>query len=162
MDPSDAISSIASTCSRSRSRRCAIASKTSLHWPGISLHSTRPGLGRPLPAIPDAAIAVLQEWSWPGNVRELQNVIERAVIVSGASLVLPLQDIQPKARLSVVKAKPLPMPTFQDAERETILRALRESGGVIAGPAGAAARLGLQRTTLQSKMRKLGIRRPSF
>jgi formate hydrogenlyase transcriptional activator len=119
-------------------------------------------LGRPVPDIPEAAITALQEWSWPGNVRELQNVIERAVIVSGATLVLSRQDIQPKARLSVVKAKTLPMPTFKDAERETILRALRESRGVIAGPAGAAARLGLQRTTLQSKMRKLGIRRPSF
>jgi formate hydrogenlyase transcriptional activator len=52
--------------------------------------------------------------------------------------------------------------TFSDAEREAILRALRVSGGVIAGPGGAAARLGLQRTTLQSKMRRLGIRRPSF
>ena len=103
----------------------------------------------------------LKQWRWPGNIRELQNVIERAVILSpGPDLVLPLQDIQPKAQQIASTAKPAR--TFTDAERETILRALRESGGVIAGPAGAAARLGLRRTTLQSKMRRLGIQRPSY
>jgi formate hydrogenlyase transcriptional activator len=118
-------------------------------------------LGRAVPAIPDAAMEALVRWKWPGNIRELQNVIERAVIVSsGPELVLPPQDLQPKA--SRVSSPSKPAPTLKDAERETILRALRESGGVIAGPAGAAARLGLRRTTLQSKMRRLGIQRPSF
>jgi formate hydrogenlyase transcriptional activator len=118
-------------------------------------------LGRPAPVIPDAATEALVRWTWPGNIRELQNVIERAVIVSsGPELVLPLQDLQPKT--SQVSSKSRPAPTLKDAERETILRALREAGGIIAGPSGAAARLGLRRTTLQSKMRRLGIRRPSF
>jgi formate hydrogenlyase transcriptional activator len=118
-------------------------------------------MGRAVLTIPDTAMEALQRWRWPGNIRELQNVIERAVILSPAStLVLPLQDLQPKGGRSapVVKAAP----TLKDAERETILRALRESGGVIAGTTGAAARLGLRRTTLQSKMRRLGIERPSF
>jgi formate hydrogenlyase transcriptional activator len=118
-------------------------------------------MGRPAPAIPDAAMRALKEWNWPGNIRELQNVIERAVILSpDTTLVLPLQDIRPRAaRVTAgVKADM----TFNGAEREAILRALRDSAGVIAGPAGAAARLGLRRTTLQSKMRRLGIRRPSF
>jgi formate hydrogenlyase transcriptional activator len=113
-------------------------------------------LGRPVPSISDTQMKALKEWDWPGNIRELQNVIERAVIVStGPSLEVPLQDLQAKGR----KAKPA---TFHDTEREAILGALRKSGGVIAGPSGAAARLGLRRTTLQSKMRRLGIRRPSF
>ena len=104
---------------------------------------------------------VLVGWKWPGNIRELQNVIERACILSpGGTLVLPSQNL--KTRPSKVTSSAKPAATLKDAERETILRALRESGGVIAGPDGAAARLGLRRTTLQSKMRKLGIKRPSF
>src|SRR5262245_56069784 len=103
----------------------------------------------------------LVRWTWPGNIRELQNVIERAVILSqGGTLILPLQNLQAKTPKTTSGAKPAA--TLKDAERETILRALRESDGVIAGPSGAAARLGLRRTTLQSKMRKLGIKRPSF
>ena len=117
-------------------------------------------LGRPVPSISDAQMNALKGWDWPGNIRELQNVIERAVIVStGSSLEVPLQDLQPKARQAAPRSKPA---TYHDTEREAILGALRESGGVIAGPSGAAARLGLRRTTLQSKMRRLGIRRPSF
>jgi formate hydrogenlyase transcriptional activator len=104
----------------------------------------------------------LKKWRWPGNIRELQNVIERAVIVSaGQTLAIPPQDLQSKSREAHSTGKAAPG-TFQDAERETILGALRESGGVVAGPSGAAARLGLRRTTLQSKMRRLGIQRPSY
>ena len=120
-------------------------------------------MGRAVPAIPDAAMEALQQWTWPGNIRELQNVIERAVIQTpGSTLMLPLQDLQPKTRRSASAPAVKRAPTLKDAEKETILRALRESGGVIAGPEGAAARLGLRRTTLQSKMRRLGIQRPSF
>jgi formate hydrogenlyase transcriptional activator len=122
-------------------------------------------LGRGMLTTPHEAMEALKAWEWPGNIRELQNVIERAVIQSpGSTLVLALQDIQPRARRSgsSPKADSNATSTFHEAERETILRALRESNGVIAGPTGAAARLGLRRTTLQSKMRKLGIRRPSF
>jgi len=118
-------------------------------------------LGRPAPAISATVMDALKRWSWPGNIRELQNVIERAVILStGPTLALSPEDVQPRMRRGA--SAPKPAATFEDAERDAILRALRSSGGVIAGPAGAAARLGLRRTTLQSKMRRLHIQRPSF
>jgi formate hydrogenlyase transcriptional activator len=118
-------------------------------------------LGRPVPTIGKTEMNALERWKWPGNIRELQNVMERAVILSpGEALVLPSRDFPARTSKAVPSAKPAA--TLKDAERETIIRALRESGGVIAGPAGAAALLGLRRTTLQSKMSKLGIRRPSF
>jgi formate hydrogenlyase transcriptional activator len=122
-------------------------------------------LGRAVLAIPETVMDALVRWKWPGNIRELQNVIERAVILSrGETLVLPQQDLQARTSKTAASAtsNAKPASTLKDAERETILRALRESGGVIAGPSGAAARLGLRRTTLQSKMRRLGIQRPSF
>jgi formate hydrogenlyase transcriptional activator len=129
-----------------------------LHF--VNLVSRR--LGRKVPSISPAVMEALKRWTWPGNIRELQNVIERGVIQSsGSDFVLPLQDVQPKTRASASASKPAAT-TLKDAERDAIVRALRESGGVIAGPTGAAARLGLQRTTLQGKMRRLGIRRPSY
>ena len=101
----------------------------------------------------------LVSYPWPGNVRELQNVIERAVILShGPALQVPLGDLQ-----SAVTQSPEPTAaavTLAEAEREHILGALRETGWVVAGPKGAAARLGMKRSTLQEKMRKLGISRP--
>src|SRR4029077_17804320 len=104
-------------------------------------------MGRKPPAVTDAVMAGLKQWKWPGNIRELQNVLERAVILSpGPVLELPLQDLQPRRGRAASKAPSTT--TFSDAERDAILRALRESGGVIAGPEGAAARLGLRRTTL--------------
>jgi len=118
-------------------------------------------MGRTPPVIPDAAKQALKAWTWPGNIRELQNVIERAVILSSeGTLVLPIQDIQPPGQQ--VASTATTAGTLVDAEREAILRALRESRGVIAGPSGAAARLGLRRTTLHSKMQRLGIRKPSY
>jgi len=118
-------------------------------------------MGRRSPAIPDPQMAALTQWKWPGNIRELQNVIERAVILSpGQALELPLQDLRSRSERGAPNAPSTA--TFSDAERAAILRALRESAGVVAGPKGAAARLGLRRTTLQSKMRKLGIQRPSY
>jgi formate hydrogenlyase transcriptional activator len=131
--------------------------------PALALHFARQcsrRMGREVPSIPEKVMDALKRWSWPGNIRELQNFIERAVILSGPSLVLPPQEVQPKARRAVSSAKPAA--TFHDAEREAIIRALRESGGVIGGATGAAARLGLNRTTLHSKMQRLGIQRPSY
>jgi formate hydrogenlyase transcriptional activator len=115
-------------------------------------------IGRPVPTVSPATMRALQSWHWPGNIRELENLIERAIILSsGPELLVPLQDLQVKP--SRTRAASV---TFHDAEREAIIRALRESGGAISGPGGAAARLGLKRTTLHSKMRKLGIERPSY
>jgi formate hydrogenlyase transcriptional activator len=132
--------------------------------PALALHFATQcarRLGRPVPNISATAMDALKRWSWPGNIRELQNVIERGVILSaGSDFVLPLQDVQPKPRASTSASKPAA--TLKDAERDAILRALKESGGVVAGPTGAAARLGLRRTTLQGKMRRLGIQRPSY
>jgi formate hydrogenlyase transcriptional activator len=99
----------------------------------------------------------LVRYPWPGNVRELQNVIERAVILSpGLALQITAGDLQPPA-------DPVPAGAavnLADVEREHILGVLRETQWVLAGPRGAAARLGVKRTTLQRKMKKLGITRP--
>jgi formate hydrogenlyase transcriptional activator len=113
---------------------------------------------RPTPSIPSDVIEALCRWDWPGNIRELENVIQRAVILaSGRELRVPMQDLRAKAAASEVMNGSL-----RDVTRERIVQALRESGNVVAGPSGAAARLGLKRTTLQSMMRRLDIRRPSY
>jgi formate hydrogenlyase transcriptional activator len=119
-------------------------------------------MNRRITTIPDETIAALVRWHWPGNIRELENVIERAVILSsGPVLNVPPGAIQPPPATPEA-ASGAPASGLQDAERDAIIRALRDSNGVVAGPNGAAARLGVKRTTLQSKMRKLGIRRPGY
>src|SRR5262249_43282604 len=111
----------------------------------------------------------LVRYAWPGNVRELENVIERAVILSpGTALQIPVGDLKAAAAPPSRGSSPLPEPggnrdghaSLADAEREHILRTLRETDWVRGGPKGAATRLGMKRTTLQSKMKKLGIARP--
>jgi formate hydrogenlyase transcriptional activator len=101
-------------------------------------------------------MTALAAYGWPGNVRELENAIERAVILtSGPVLQVPLAEFRKRT------VAPAPSEgTLEDTEREAILAALRESEWVIGGPAGAARRLGLKRTTLHSRMEKLGIVRP--
>jgi len=119
-------------------------------------------MSRRITTIPDETIASLQRWHWPGNIRELENVIERAVILSsGPVLQVPPAAIHPPQARRVAAREASPA-RLSDAERDVIVRALRESNGVVAGPRGAAARLGVKRTTLQSKMRKLGITRPGY
>ena len=113
-------------------------------------------------AIPSEAMEALVRYQWPGNIRELQNVIERAVIIStGPVLKVPVRELkvapEPKARATPRAAAPLKN-VLGDTERAEILKALEESGWVVAGPDGAAARLGVKRSTLQFRMRKLGIR----
>jgi formate hydrogenlyase transcriptional activator len=101
----------------------------------------------------------LIHYPWPGNVRELQNVIERAVILSTNS-VLRLLPAEWQRRLPTTEV-PDRVLTLEEVEREHILRVLRETNGVIGGSHGAAARLGLRRTTLLYRMEKLGISRQS-
>jgi formate hydrogenlyase transcriptional activator len=112
-------------------------------------------MSRPIESIPSAAMEALTNYEWPGNIRELQNVIERSVILSPGRV---LQIVLPE----VAKSSP-PSPRSPrmeaSAERERILQALRECDGKVAGTDGAAAHLGLRRTTLQSRMKKLHIER---
>jgi formate hydrogenlyase transcriptional activator len=119
-------------------------------------------LKRQITTIPPATMRALRNAFWPGNIRELENVVERAVILSsGPELKVPLADLQPTSQRTAAESSAA-TGQLRNAEREVILRALRKSRGVIGGPRGAAADLGVNRTTLQSKMRKLGITRPSF
>jgi formate hydrogenlyase transcriptional activator len=106
--------------------------------------------------IPQSTVERLKQHPWPGNVRELQNFIERAVILTtGSILNAPLGDLKTPAG-----AEPIPAVTLREAESSHILKILRETNWVLGGPRGAALRLGLKRTTLVSKMRKLGLSRP--
>ncbi len=105
--------------------------------------------------IPTETMDTLARYAWPGNVRELQNLIERAVILSsGPVLKMSFAELKPAAEVQVRSGQ-----TLQEAERQHILQALRESNWVIGGPEGAAVRLGLKRSTLQFRMQKLGISR---
>ncbi|MGZ8434304.1 MAG: sigma 54-interacting transcriptional regulator [Candidatus Binatia bacterium] len=116
---------------------------------------------RPIDNVPVKAMTALSEYHWPGNVRELENFIERAVILSrGAELQIPLAELKQRTNRHSSAASN-GFATLENAEREHIVRALGESKWVIGGAAGAANRLGMKRTTLQSRMRKLGITRPS-
>jgi formate hydrogenlyase transcriptional activator len=108
--------------------------------------------------IPREAMEAMKNWPWPGNVRELQNFIERSVILSrGETLSAPIAELN---RRSLPKT--LSGTTLHATEREAIVRALRAAHGRIAGPGGAAEQLGLKRTTLQSKMQRLQIRKTEF
>ena len=99
----------------------------------------------------------LQRWHWPGNVRELENLVERIMIMtSGDDFDVTTADLAADSTAVV------PPTTLRDVEREHILRVLRECGGVMAGSRGAAARLAVKRTTLQYKMKKLGISRQNL
>jgi formate hydrogenlyase transcriptional activator len=117
-------------------------------------------MGRRIETIPTEAMDGLVRYPWPGNIRELENVIERAVILSpGPELRINVGDLKPAT--APAEAPAGAAITLNDAEREHILRALREADWVLGGPQGAAARLDMKRTTLQSKMKKLGIARRS-
>jgi formate hydrogenlyase transcriptional activator len=101
----------------------------------------------------------LVRYTWPGNIREMQNVIERAVILSrGPELEISLSEFKRQEKAHSANS-PSSLSTLEEAEREHILRVLGETNWMIGGPAGAALKLGMKRTTLQSKMRKLGIAR---
>ncbi|MGB8475162.1 MAG: sigma 54-interacting transcriptional regulator [Candidatus Acidiferrum sp.] len=136
-------------------------------------------LNKTVAYIPAEAMEALANYAWPGNIRELENFIERAVLLSpGKELRVPVGELksndvaspqgssaagqEPFSRLRPVSlaAFGAPISSLEEAERQHILRALRQTEWRIAGPKGAAALLGMKRTTLQARMRKLGIRRP--
>lgn len=115
-------------------------------------------MGRRIETIPSSVMDALVRYPWPGNVRELQNVIERAVILSkGPTLHVPVADLHLAAAPDSVRAAPV---TLKEAEREHIVRVLHDTNWVLGGPEGAAARLGMKRSTLHWKIKKLGLSRP--
>jgi formate hydrogenlyase transcriptional activator len=117
---------------------------------------------KPIDTIPTRSMVALTEYHWPGNVRELENFIERAVILTrGEQLEIPLAELKP-AISPAPTAVTNGTATLEQAERDHIVRALTETNWVIGGASGAAARLGMKRTTLQSRMKNLGITRPKL
>jgi formate hydrogenlyase transcriptional activator len=111
-------------------------------------------MDRKIERIPTATMETLVAWHWPGNIRELQNLMERSVILSqGKDLRVPLTDL----RIPVEPESDGSASTLEEMERREIQRVLRECKGVIGGSDGAAERLGLKRTTLNSRIKKLGI-----
>jgi transcriptional regulator with GAF, ATPase, and Fis domain len=122
----------------------------------VTKHARR--MNRPIETIPPETMRALTRWRWPGNVRELENFMERALILSpGSVLRVPLAELE-------LAPEPTgePSANLHEAEREHILRVLREAKGMISGPGGAADQLGLKRTTLNSKLKKLGIKRSDY
>jgi formate hydrogenlyase transcriptional activator len=133
-------------------------------------------LNKEVQYIPADAMEALERYSWPGNVRELENLIERAVLLSpGKQLLIPLAELKDTSGSAAASGAETPSPfasyaassaltssisTLEEAERQHILRALKQTQWRIAGPKGAATLLGMKRTTLQARMRKLGLRRP--
>jgi formate hydrogenlyase transcriptional activator len=112
-------------------------------------------MNKRIETIPSAAMTALARYNWPGNVRELENLIERAVILSQTSeLHVPLAELQ------AASGETPSASTLEATEREHILKILKATRWVLGGPSGAAAQLGMKRTTLQSRMQKLGITRP--
>jgi len=113
-------------------------------------------MSKPIETIPADTMTVLSRYGWPGNVRELENAVERAVILTTGPALRVLESEFPERAV----APSTGATTLEATEREAILRALHESNWVLGGPQGAATRLGLKRTTLQSRIHKLGIDRP--
>ena len=110
--------------------------------------------------IPTPAFKAMKEWAWPGNIRELQNFIERAVILTtGECLNVPMEELKSPRTEQASKEKGTSRSlNLREVEREAILEALKKTDGRMSGPDGAAALLGLKRTTLQSRMRLLKIK----
>ncbi len=114
-------------------------------------------MNKQIETIPTATMTALVNWEWPGNVRELENFIERSVILSqGPVLNVPLAELTGTQAIAESDG------TLESLERLYIIRALRETNGVIAGPRGAAVRLGMKRTTLQSRILRMGISREEY
>ncbi len=122
----------------------------------VELYSRR--MGKQIEYIPSETMSALRSYQWPGNIRELQNFIERSVILSSDSVLLaPLAELA-----SSTEAESRGVVTLEDAERGHILKTLEQSRWVVAGPNGAASRLGIKRSTLYFRMQKLGISRSKW
>jgi PAS domain S-box-containing protein len=120
----------------------------------VRKYATR--MGKSITSIPSKTMEALMQWSWPGNIRELENFVERSVILTpGSTLQAPLGELH--ADHTDERHK-----TLREKERERIIQVLRDCKGQLGGPNGAAARLGLKRTTLQSKLGQLGINPSHF
>lgn len=116
-------------------------------------------LHKRIDVIPDDVIEAMMNWKWPGNIRELENFIERSVILSeGNRLTPPLGELREQDTRQISESEV----TLRDKERRHIIEVLRQTRGVLSGPSGAAARLGVKRTTLQYKMQRLGISRTDY
>jgi formate hydrogenlyase transcriptional activator len=131
----------------------------------VAAHSRR--MGKNIEKISNETMDALKRWKWPGNIRELENLLERAVILTrGPMLYVPLAELETAEEEqedeNQAEDAELENPSLRAAEREHILRVLREAKGQIGGPEGAAARLGVKRTTLNSKLKKLGIERSDY
>jgi formate hydrogenlyase transcriptional activator len=132
-----------------------------------SKHAIR--MNKQIDSIPAETMRALTSWHWPGNIRELENFIERSVILTrGTVLNVPISELHATEPFTVAAKSAAAAAsagghtlTLHESEREYILKVLREADGVLSGSGGAAARLGLKRTTLQAKMKKLGIDRDS-
>jgi formate hydrogenlyase transcriptional activator len=112
--------------------------------------------------IPVTVMNALSEYHWPGNVRELENFVERSVILSDDSVLQPPLDELARQKVSSLAKASADIPTkLREVEREHILRTLKDTKWIIGGPTGAAARLGMKRTTLGSLVKRLGISRSS-
>ncbi len=133
-----------------------------LVWFFIMMMQSR--LGRTIHDVPDRVMDALTAYDWPGNVRELRNIVERAMILSPGTALELGAGLLPKRGVhsSVVQAQKPKRESLQDVERNHILSVLEASNWKVRGKDGAAERLGLKRTTLQSRMKKLGIKRPSL
>lgn len=117
-------------------------------------------MGRSIDSIPAETLRALSRMEWPGNVRELENVIERAVLLTRGSVLqlsLPEMTAMLPAEPSLLDAPDIDEPRDGEDEYQRILRVLKETNGVVAGPRGAAQRLGIKRTTLLSRRKRLGI-----
>jgi formate hydrogenlyase transcriptional activator len=110
-------------------------------------------MNKTISSIPRKTMEALKDWEWPGNIRELENFIERSVILTlGSVLVAPLSELQ-----TISPIEPIIDETLEAADREHILKVMQDCHGQIGGSKGAAARSGMKRTTLQSKLKRLGI-----
>jgi PAS domain S-box-containing protein len=123
------------------------------------VHDFARRMGKPVGRIEATALQRLTEYEWPGNVRELANVLERAVILCQGEAILD-EHVGGSTRPGQAVAETERFPSLEEMERQHILSALRKSGGILAGPQGAARLLGMSRSTVWSRMRKLGIQPP--